>query len=669
MAVIGIDVGGTFTDLHAEEDGRTCVIKVPSTPQAPARAVVAALEKAGEAGFLGPVIHGTTVALNALLEGRTHRVAFVTGEGFRDLIEIGRQDRDDIYALHPSKTLPLVPRRLRFEVPARIWPREDGPGFLEIHRPSRTELASLKKKLEAARVEAVAVCLLHSWADPRMEEQIGRSLAGLKLPVTLSGRLLPEHREFERFSTAIVNAGLAPLMASYVASLTARFGGRSLRLLQSSGESISVERAAREPARILLSGPAGGVVGARMAAREAGFEQMVGLDMGGTSTDVSFHEGSRDGAPQPWSGQRTPGPVRIGGHPIGLPSLDIHTIGCGGGSIATVDSAGALHVGPLSAGADPGPVCHGRGSRPTVTDAHVLLGHIRSDRFLGGNDALVIDRVERAYRDLARSLGASPEEAAIGVIEAARASMKRAIGVMTMQRGHDPEALPLVAFGGAGGLHAAALAESMNMPAALIPASPGALSAMGMARSTPGHECARGCMQPLSAWPQSRLRGEFANLEREARAVLAADGALPSRVQISKRLDLRYRGQSFELTIPWSPRVAESFHRVHARLYGYALESVPIELVCIRAVAFIPATGSLGKRPRRRQLPGRAIRDHRRVVFDRARRTAVLDRSSLQPGHSLLGPAVIEEYTATTLLPRGWRIDVTHGSHLLMVRI
>ena len=212
MAVIGIDVGGTFTDLHAEEDGRTCVIKVPSTPQAPARAVVAALEKAGEAGFLGPGIHGTTVALNALLEGRTHRVAFVTGEGFRDLIEIGRQDRDDIYALHPSKTLPLVPRRLRFEVPARIWPREDGPGFLEIHRPSRTELASLKKKLEAARVEAVAVCLLHSWADPRMEEQIGRSLAGLKLPVTLSGRLLPEHREFERFSTAIVNAGLALLL-------------------------------------------------------------------------------------------------------------------------------------------------------------------------------------------------------------------------------------------------------------------------------------------------------------------------------------------------------------------------------------------------------------------------------------------------------------------------
>ena len=669
MRTIGVDTGGTFTDLVRLERGRITVRKVPSTPRDPARAVLAAIEDEtgrGERDLRRTrVVHGTTVGLNALLEDRAAPAALVTGAGFRDLLEIGRQDRPELYALHPERPAPPIPRERRFELPQRSWPAPataSGAALrLEtVREPTAAELERLRARVRRSGARSVAVCLLHSFADPEIERRVARALEPLGLPVTCSADLVREFREVERFSTAVVNAALVPIVRDYLGRLARGLAGARLELLQSSGGTLAAEVAGREPVRVLLSGPAGGVIGAARAAHQAGFDSMVGLDIGGTSADVSFR--ASDGT----SGERFETP-RVAGHLVAVPALDIHTIGCGGGSLVTVDAGGVLRVGPESAGAEPGPACYGRGEEPTLTDAHLVLGHL-PPRLLGGELELDVDASKRAFDRIARALGTDRTRAAEGAVEVARAGMRRALGVMTMQRGVDPARLPLVGFGGAGGLHAAALAEALGMAAAVVPGRPGVLSALGMTSADAHCEVSESVLAPLAALGARARRAQLGRLEREARAGLAA-GAHPSRsITFDRGADLRYAGQSFELRIPdaggSTEALAEAFHRRHEVLYGYRLER-EVELVTLRVRALVraplPRRGSARARP----LPAEATLGERRLVFGgRPARARVLDRAALVPGHHFEGPAVVEEYTATTLVPPGARARVTAGRHL-----
>jgi N-methylhydantoinase A len=668
MRTFGVDTGGTFTDLIERDGDELSVAKLPSTPGAPAGAVLAGLAHLGGTRRGDHVVHGTTVALNALLSGETAAVALVASAGFADLLEIGRQDRPDIYALEPEPAPELVPRALRFEVPERRWPDPERPGgpLVAVRVPTAAELKRLAARVGRSRAKSVAVCLLHAYAEPEHEERVAAALRALGLPVTTSAGILPEHREVERFSTAVVNAALVPLMRDYLAPLERALAPAKLSILQSNGGTLPAARAAVEPVRVLLSGPAGGVVGAARAARQAGFSRMVGLDMGGTSTDVSFHD-ARAGAAVEASPLE---PLKVAGFAVGVPSLDIHTIGCGGGSLVTVDAGGVLHVGPESAGADPGPVCYGRSDRLTITDAHVLLGHVATGAFLGGELFLDVDAVARAFERLARRLGVKPLDAARAALEVARAAMRRALGVMTMQRGQDPAALPLVAFGGAGGLHAAALARSLGMQAALVPRFPGALSAAGMAAADALRENARSVLAPLAEWSSARRGKAFRALDAAGRASLRAAGHRAVDVACEHRVDVRYRGQSFELKLGDQRDLAAAFHRAHEALYGYRLDAREIELVCLRSRAIAAAPVPAARKPRARALPAAAVRTERRAAIagGAVRATRVIDRDALPLGAAFTGPALVEEYSGTTLVPPGWRATVTAGGHLALRR-
>jgi N-methylhydantoinase A len=670
--VIGVDTGGTFTDLVAvDKDGQVQVAKVPSTPSNPADAI---LDGIAQLGGLGPgdrIVHGTTVALNALLTGRIAKVAFVTGSGFRDLIEVGRQDRPDIYALEPERPRPLVERDCRFEINARIWPKvgstEDKSSTMEFvleAEPTTKELTALARRVKRSGAESVAIGLLHSWADPRQEKLVAAALEPLGLPLTCSGVVLPEHREVERFSTALVNAALVPIMKRYLDSLEARLGGAPLSILQSSGGTVPAERAATEPVRVILSGPAGGVIGAARAVSDAGFDAFVGLDMGGTSTDVAFHRAGLDAAFL--EATKPLEPIRIGGHPVAVPTLDIHTIGCGGGSLVSVDAGGVLHVGPASAGADPGPVAYGKSKALTVTDAHVFLGHVAPGNFLGGALELDLDGVAKAFEALGKKLGVKPVQAAKGVLEVARAAMQRAIGLMTMQRGKDPAALPLVGFGGAGGLQVAALVEAMHMQAGLVPMHPGALSAAGMTHAAGLADLAHAVVDSLDTWPAKRRRALQRELAQTAKNELIAAGAKAGSIHLEQALELRYRGQSFEVRVPESAQAREVFHATHERLYGYRLEQREIELVCLRTRATVKRAEAGFSKPRRRKLPKAALLGTRSAWFESKVKAQVIDRAALAPGHTFKGPALIEEYSGTTLLPPNWNAQVTAGGHLLL---
>jgi len=654
--VIGADTGGTFTDLVLLEGDKVRTVKVQSTPGDPSEAVLRGLEALGGAEGV-ELIHGSTVGLNAMLTGEVAPTALVTNEGFRDLMEIGRQERPELYSLHPKKPAPLVERRRRFEVGQRAYPLDDGS--LELaKRPTRAELRRLAERVRRSGAKSVAVCLLHSYADPGMEEEIARHLERAGLSVTCSARLLAEYREFERFSTAVANASLVPIVRAYLERLSERVGDRELSILQSSGGCFPAAQAVNEPVRALFSGPAGGVVGAARAAAQAGHEEVVTLDMGGTSTDVAFHSnaaGLEDAVND----------VLVAGHPIGVPALDIHTIGCGGGSIITVDPGGVLRVGPQSAGADPGPVCYGSGTELTVTDAHVMLGHLHSGAFLDGALELDFEGVRRGFTALGKRLGVAPMVAAEGVLSVARAAMRRAVGVMTMQRGRDPRRLPLVAFGGAGGLHAASLAESLNQPGALIPRHPGALSAWGMAHADAVQDRSRTVLGDLTDWPRAKRGAVLRELAGDAIALLKTSGHSERSIQTEFRLDLRYRGQSYELALPEaSLDAAKRFHSAHARRYGWTLEDAGIELVHLRARALVrrrlPRTRAVS--PKR--LPAGAVLGTQMAGFGSQLEARRIKREVLTEGVSFQGPAIIEEYSGTTLLPLGWTAQVTSGRHL-----
>lgn len=701
---IGVDTGGTFTDCIVVEDGEAKIVKAFSTPADAARAILEGVEKL--AGASPPrslaIIHGTTVGTNSLLERKGARVALLTTAGFEDLLEIGRQARPRLYDLNVRRDPPLVPRGLRFGVKERTAP--DGRTLL---RPSASSLAQLKRRVKRAGAESVAVCFLFSFANPTNERAVARALEDLGIPLSVSHQILPEFREFERLSTVVINAFLVPRMGSYLSSLEHLVGeglyappgldgrgdgkrGKGVRrrpyqragarvyIMQSSGGITTADRAAREPVRTILSGPAGGVVASAWLAGQLGISRAISFDMGGTSTDVSLLEGA----------PRTTSETTLAGLPIAIPVLDVHSVGAGGGSLARIDAGGALRVGPESAGADPGPICYGRGgAQPTVTDAHLLLGRLDPDHFLGGEFRLDRRAAEQGFkaflhRQPRHARSQTPRQLARGIVAVSNATMEKALRVISVERGHDPRDFTLICYGGAGGLHAADLARSLRLPRIIVPRNPGAFSALGILLSDVVRDFTESVLLPVpevggrsSAGNHHlvrNLQGRFMRLELRARAELRREGlALSERARAERRLDLRYRGQSYELSVPFLADFRERFQAEHQRAYGYAHPDRPLEIVNLRLRLVAPTA-----KPRLRPTPietshdrGQAVVGEKPVGFgERSLMTWIFDRDRLRPGARVAGPAVIVEYSSTTVVPPDFMCQVDGLLNLVLTR-
>ena len=664
---IAIDTGGTFTDCVWVEGGRLRTLKVFSTPDDPSRAIADALKKIGADAEI-TLLHGTTVGTNALLQRKGARVALVTTVGFEDVIEIGRQARARLYDFFFDRIPPLVEREMRFGVRERV--AADGS---VLEAPTPEELTRLRDAVSSARPEAIAISLLFSFANSANEAQVAGALRGFGVPLSVSYEILPEFREYERTSTVVVNAYLQPLMQSYMEKLSERVGelrGNGARVrtrskprifvMQSSGGITAIEAAAREPVRTVLSGPAGGLVGAAASAARSGFNKILTFDMGGTSTDVAAIQGAIHTGSQ----------SEVAGVPVGIPMLEIHTVGAGGGSLARFDAGGLLRVGPESAGADPGPICYGRGTQPTVTDANLLMGRLRPTRFLGGDFTLDVDRARRVTEEWLKKQGSqlSLEQFAAGVVRVVNANMERALRVVSIERGYDPRDFALVAFGGAGGLHACELAEALSIPTVIVPAMPGALSAIGILESDVVKDFSRTVLWRVAAkLPRTELEGEFRKLEASAQKEFKAEG-WTGKPHHERSLDLRYRGQGYELNIPAGADAIAHFHEEHQRRYGYHHAERELEIVTVRLRAVLPTprTRLAVAEPRTRRT--HTVPVERASVNFAGRRTStvIYERSDIGAGQVLKGPAVITEYSATTVIPRQKQFWVDRIGNLII---
>ncbi len=729
---VGIDTGGTFTDFVVARGSHLTSFKEPSTPHNPAEAILSGVARilSEIEGASFEIVHGTTVATNALLERKGARTALITTEGFEDVIEIGRQARPDLYNLMVTRRPPLVPRELRFGASERVGP--DGSIIVALDEEALaltiTQIANLKPK-----AESLAVCLLFSFANPAHEQIIARALEAIDLPASLSHKILPEYREYERTSTVVINAYLVPLMSRYLGALAEGLktvvsgrwpvaGGRwpvaggqssvestktrreqqrlttnnrqpttghrppatghrspdtghrlpstgrrppatALRVMQSNGGSVAAATAAAEPVRAILSGPAGGVVGALRVCAAAGIRDIITFDMGGTSTDVALCRGEA----------RTTNEALVAGLPVAVPVIDIHTVGAGGGSIARVDAAGALRVGPESAGADPGPACYGRGDEVTVTDANLVLGRFGGANLLGGEMPMDAGRSRSVLTRLAGQMSRfaerplTPEGAALGVIRVANANMEAALRVVSVERGQDPRLFTLVSFGGAGGLHVCELAAALRVPRIIVPRSPGTLSALGVLLGDVVKDYSRTVMKAAAGLDARGLERDFKALEQIAVSELKNEGFGRQRTRLARSVAMRYSGQSFEIDITWGGRVEAKFHTAHRARYGYSDSSRAIEIVSLR----VRATG-LTQKPRSKRWPSgqptsaRTAHTERVHLNERSHRIPVYSRDDLSAGMRLAGPAIITEYSSTTLIPSSFKVEVDSWLNLVI---
>ena len=662
---MGVDTGGTFTDFVFESQGALRIFKLASTPADPSRAITEGLRRI--AGMTGAridrieVIHGTTVGTNALLERRGARTALVTTKGFEDVLEIGRQARPALYDLDAVRPEPLVASDLRLGVSERV--AASGEVLVELAEES---LDKLLKKLKRVRVEAVAVSLLFSFLHPEHERRIERALSTLDVPLSVSHKILPEYREYERTSTVVINAYLQPLMGKYLRRLQRE--APTLRVMQSSGGSISADVAAREPVRTILSGPAGGVVGALEVARRAGIENIITFDMGGTSTDVALCARGE---------MRMTREAVVAGMPVAVSIMDIHTVGAGGGSIARVDEGGSLRVGPESAGAVPGPACYGSSELATVTDAHLVLNHFGGAGLLGGEFPLDEERARHVLNRLADEMSeaagrkVSLREAAQGVLRVVRVQIERALRTISIERGFDPREFSLVPFGGAGGLHAVELARALRIPQVVAPQMAGALSATGALAADVVKDWSRTVMLEADDESDAKLGRAFAEMEREARSALSHEGFTEKEQRHERLLAVRYKGQSFELEIKWRPRqrVAESFHEAHLLRYGYAQTENSVEIVSAR----LRSSGLVAKLKTRHAAEDKGSRRARPAKYANiyfsgraGERAAVYERDELRAGARLESPCIVTEYSATTLVPEGARASVDAQGNIVI---
>ena len=694
---IGVDIGGTFTDgtLVDSNSGRVTTSKVLSTPYDPASGFISAVQKlldlddSVKPEAVEHVVHATTVATNAIIEGKTAKTAFVTTEGFRDMLEIARQIRPSLYDLQFEKPAPLVPRQLCFEVPERL----DAKG--QVVTPlDEAALDEVVDRIAESGVEAVAVCLLHSYRNGDHEQRIGKAIAA-KLPnviISLSSEVVPEFREYLRASTTVINSSVAPIVRTYLASISKKLHALNitseLLVMQSSGGVYPAAAASENPVFMVESGPAAGAVAAASLGTALGYPNVISFDMGGTTAKASL---IRNGQPNITKDYSVGGAAQNGtgafggaaGYPIRTPVVDLVEIGAGGGSIAWVDSGGALRVGPQSAGADPGPVCYGLGGeQPTITDANLVLGRLDPAYFAGGEMSLNLDAAREAIRtQCAEPLGLSVEEAAHGIVEIANTAMVNALRLVSVQRGHDPRDFMLVGFGGAGPAHAVRLAEQAGIPRVLIPQGPGTASALGLLVTDVRMEGSSTLIIRSDEIEHSRIASEFDRLEvagREAHSVAASASGTPL---FERTIEMRYWGQSFELSVPapssstidqaWMNELTESFHDAHEMAYGFRAKDEPVELVNLRLT-------TIGKivRPQMQKLKNIgtdvfvAFKGERPVYFAENSgekgvvQTPVYDRSKLPAGAVFEGPAIIEEPDCTTVIHPAWTVTVDEFGNL-----
>ncbi len=652
---LGVDTGGTFTDflLFDEQNGELVLHKVLSTPDAPERAILQGIADLGIDTRELLLVHGSTVATNAVLEGKGVRTAYVTNKGLADVLSIGRQARKELYNLRPQKPPPLIPAECCLEVNSRLAASGD-----VIVSMTEDELQLLCSRLETLAPASIAINLLFSFIDDSEEKRIESALlecTGGRLFISRSSDVLPEYKEYERGMATALNAYVGPLMQGYLRRLEENAPGCRLAVMQSSAGTASAHQAGRYPVQLLLSGPAGGLKGAQFAAAKSGFERLLSFDMGGTSTDVSIIDRE--------IGFTTEG--RIGDYPVAVPMVDMHTIGAGGGSIASVDAGGMLLVGPESAGANPGPACYGKGGcQATVTDANVVLGRLLPDAFLGGRMMLDKNRSEQVMAAVAESLAMDIYEAASGIIEVVNDHMVRALRVMSVQRGEDPEDYTLVSFGGAGGLHVCALADALQMRRALVPVNAGVLSALGMLVAEPSRERSltiklllKDC-DPVAIEEQYRQIHQLA--EQELREI-AGDCNMHAQYSV----DLRYQGQSYTLNLLWdTPEELEyAFHELHESQYGHRMD-IAVELVNLRLRLLGDKTAfDLPEWQAGPNMPARTTQ-----VFGYDEPVSVYARNTLQPGQCVVGPALVTETTSTTWIDMGWQANVDQWGNLLLIR-
>ncbi len=652
--LLGVDTGGTFTDFVLFDGQALRVHKVLSTPQAPEQAILQGIRDLGLTTGKLQVVHGSTVATNAVLERKGVRTVYIANQGLGDVLTIGRQARRELYNLQPQPQPPPVPRELCLEVGARIG--ADGSRLAE---PGEADKTHLLQQIDNLKPEAVAINLLFSFLDDSDERTIETWLEAAfpDLFISRSSAVLPEYKEYERGIATWLNAWIGPCVAGYLQRLGEQLQPAPVSVMQSAGGTVAAEHAGEKAVHLLLSGPAGGLMGARFIGQQAGIRQLLSFDMGGTSTDVALIEGDI----------KLTSEGRIGPWPVAVPMVDMHTIGAGGGSIASIDSGGLLQVGPESAGALPGPACYGQsGERPTVTDANLVLGRLRPDAFLGGAMTLDAAAAERAVATIATQLDISIEEAARGIIDIANEHMAQALRVISVQRGADPRAHVLVSFGGAGGLHVCALAEALGMTRALVPVHAGVLSALGMLAAPRARQLSHTLTGELTGFDTGMLEKELRVLADKGRGELIAEGIREQDIETVYSLDLRYHGQSCTLTLPWQDiaNTAQAFHQEHEQRYGHRLNT-PVELVNIRCnLQSRPAEITLpeaGRQPAERPEPGYA------GISGHGDKVPVWRRENLMQGQEITGPAIITETVATTWLPAGWSCRVDRVGNLLLI--
>ncbi len=652
MLCVGIDTGGTFTDFALFDGHRVTTFKVLSTPASPESAILEGLRHLQMSDRRCRLVHGSTIATNAVLEGKGVRTAYITNRGLADTLTIGRQARPRLYDLTPAVIAPPVAPELCIETGGRLAP--DGSVVTPL---DAADLAALKQAIEHLRPRAVAINLLFSFVDDRFERMIEQALAP-HLFVSRSSAVLPEYKEYERGITTWLNAYVGPLVATYLRRMETALPQASISVMQSAGTTCSAAEAAALAVRLLLSGPAGGLRGAQYIAGMAGFKRLLTLDMGGTSTDVAIVE----------KDIKLTSEGRIGRYPVAVPMVDMHTVGAGGGSLATVDSGGVLRVGPASAGADPGPACYAKGGRgATVTDANLVLGRIPPDTRLAGTLPLDLAAAQRALARLAHDLGGlSVAETARGIIRVVNENMAAALRVISVQQGLDPKEFVLVCFGGAGGLHVCDLADELNMRRALFPVHAGVLSALGMVASAPGRQLSRTIGRPWSELTEAAVLAVFDNLIAQGMQELKRDGVAPSACAITRSLDLCYRGQSFTLSIPWESmrQAVRAFHQAHERIYGHFLD---------RELTLVTARVQLATKPLPLALPAiaggpAAAPDTEYRLHGIPTPVRCWSRARLRRGQTITGPAIVAEPATTVYVAAGWDLQVDEFGNLQLFR-
>ena len=657
---IGVDTGGTFTDFVIAIDGVLEAQKIPSTPDDPSRAILFGIQEYLGISSSPLIIHGTTVATNSLLERKGGRIALITTKGFEDILFIGRQVRKDLYSLKGEQRRPLLPRTFCIGLEERTT----AAGKIE-KAVSSHEFKTTLNAIKAKNVEAVAVSLVNSFANPLNERFIRDQLKAENILFSISSEILPEHREYERTVVAAVNAYLMPVISQYLKSLERKLPIPNLRIMQSNEGYISPKIAKAEPIRTALSGPAGGVVGAFHLGKSIGLKKMISFDMGGTSSDVCLIDGKI---------QRT-NESQIGDFPVRLPIIDIHTVGAGGGSIASVDSGGSLRVGPLSAGADPGPACYGKGNVPTVTDANLVLGRLVPEFFLGGEMKLFPERSQSVLKNLATKIDKTSVETASGIIQIANANMEKAIRVISIERGYDPRDFALISFGGAGGMHAIEIASNLNIAKVIVPKNAGVLSALGLLLADSIKDYSKSILKSTELATPKELEKQLYELQKKSFRDMKKEGFPPENIQMSPFLDLRYLGQSYEITLPYRPTKSShlsflsDFHKAHQRLYSYHHSGRPVEIVNIRLKSIgVTKKINLKKRQIREEIPSKRALLKKQKLFYRGKEhmASVYMRESLESGNRILGPALIVDQDATTFLPPTYSLQVDGLLNLIM---